>query len=62
MEDSVKDLDSDINPTNPEPRFSIGGIFLSFEDHLSTYLQANCLTRFKQTDWLIDLRWLERNI
>ena len=24
MEDSVKDLDGDINPTTPEPRFSIG--------------------------------------
>ena len=24
MEDSVKDLDSDINPSTPEPRFSIG--------------------------------------
>ena len=24
MEDSVKDLDGDINPSNPEPRFSIG--------------------------------------
>ena len=24
MEDSVKDLDGDINPSTPEPRFSIG--------------------------------------
>jgi len=24
MEDSVKDLDSNINPSTPEPRFSIG--------------------------------------
>ena len=28
MEDSVKDLDGDINPTTPEPRFSIGSKFL----------------------------------
>ena len=33
MEDSVKDLDKDITPTDPEPRFAIGGIF-----HFTQYL------------------------
>ena len=41
MEDSVKDLDSDINPTNPEPRFSIGGIFY--------LLRTTCRPICKQT-------------
>ena len=27
MEDSVKDLDKDITPADPEPRFAIGGTF-----------------------------------
>ena len=36
MEDSVKDLDGDINPTTPEPRFSIGSksLFLFYKSRM----------------------------
>ena len=56
MEDSVKDLDGDINPSTPEPRFSIGS-----KSPVTNMFCSNISGDWKQTyksmndddDWVI---------